>query len=150
MKKTCINVDGNGRRCLFWDSDSCLGDMLPKVIRQKILKEILSERDRQDKKWGEQNHPMGTSRKYLVRAEAAKMKCDQNAKCGVVTWRDILDEEVQEAFAEEDPGTLRGELIQVAAVTMAMIECIDRNSIRRKYHEEKNTQEESSKMPDCI
>lgn len=97
-------------------------------MTETVLEEIYLERRRQDAKWGEQNHPMGThtTAGTMLRAGAAKLKCEQHAREGTVTWRDILDEEVQEAFAEEDHDALRKELIQVAAVAVAMVECIDR------------------------
>ncbi len=45
-----------------------------------------------------------------------------------VNWKTILLEEVAEAFAENDPATLRRELVQVAAVAAAWIEAIDRRA----------------------
>lgn len=69
-----------------------------------ILEEIIDERIRQESKWGQQNHP---SFKYLA----------------------ILGEEVGEvnkAALERDWDNYREELIQVAAVAMAMVESYDR------------------------
>jgi len=80
-----------------------------------ILLEVVEERRRQDKKWGEQNHP----------------PCE---------WIAILTEEVGEAaeealnirFQYENRGLsitgLRAELVQVAAVAVAFIECLDRRT----------------------
>lgn len=74
---------------------------------EQTLLEVSLERCRQDKKWGEQNHhPF----KYLA----------------------ILGEEVGEAnkaAIEGDWNNYRVELIQVAAVAVAMIQCFDRNGI---------------------
>jgi len=82
------------------------------MSRHDLLLELDRERIRQDAKWGEQNHkaPM---------------------------WVAILTEEVGEAAAlslSDEYGTslsdrekLREELIQVAAVAVAFIECLDRN-----------------------
>lgn len=82
------------------------------------LGDVLVERDRQDAKWGEQNH-------------------------SPVAWLAILMEEVGEAaheicnasidpyIPEERPfwlAKLRRELIQVAAVAVAAIESLDRNA----------------------
>lgn len=92
------------------------------------LREVAMERARQDAKWGEQNHPMGTSDRLGYAAETAKMLCKREAACGTVTWRHIIEEEFWEAMAEEDPARLRAELVQVAAVAVAMIECLDRKS----------------------
>jgi hypothetical protein len=93
---------------------------------RSVLLEVYHERCRQDSKWGQQNWPMGTSESNTLRSGFAQLKCQHNATLGTVTWRDILDEEVQEAFAEDDPDLLRAELVQVAAVAVAMVECIDR------------------------
>ena len=75
-----------------------------------IWNEIKNERQNQDDKWGEQNHNM-------------------------FIWNTILGEEVGEAneatldahFANKGWAHYRDELIQVAAVAVAIIECLDRN-----------------------
>lgn len=77
---------------------------------QDVLIEVLHERVRQDTKWGEQNHQPFL---YLT----------------------ILGEEYGEACqaalkATYDGGPLadlREELVQIAAVAVAAIECLDRN-----------------------
>lgn len=91
-----------------------------------VLQEVDLERHRQDQRWGEQNHPDGTSAQNRQKAAAAKATCERKAAAGLVSWRDILLEEVHEAGAEEDPDALREELLQVAAVAVAWIEAIDR------------------------
>lgn len=89
---------------------------------EKIINEIKEERERQDSKWGKQNH------------------CPK-------TWLMILGEEVGEAnkavlesatYANgklvsidatkliEGKGCYREELVQIAAVALAMVECLDR------------------------
>ena len=78
-----------------------------------VLKEVSKERWKQDLKWGEQNHdgPL-----YLT----------------------ILSEEVGEVgkaildfrFGKKDLEEIRAELIQVAAVAVAMIEAFDRGHCR--------------------
>ena len=96
-----------------------------------VLREIYSERTRQDAKWGEQNHPDGTgSRPDKTRATLSKAVCDSHARTGHLTWKDILQEEVAEAFAESDVTLLRAELVQVAAVAAGWIEAIDRRTER--------------------
>lgn len=92
----------------------------------KIFNEIRFERERQNEKWGEQNH-------------------------SPIEWIGILTEEVGEAskeavdfhFADKkgyvpemvryekwnSSTKYREELIQVAAVAVQMIECLDRNGI---------------------
>jgi len=47
---------------------------------------------------------------------------------GTVTWVDILLEEVAESFAEDDPGRVREEMVQVAAVAFKIIAAIDAES----------------------
>lgn len=95
-------------------------------MRSKIIKEIKAEREKQEHRFGEQNHPNGTSLAYGVEANFARSVCDKAFRGGNGTWFHILNEEVKEAFAEESPAKLREELIQVAAVTLAWVECIDR------------------------
>ena len=69
---------------------------------EAVIQEILLERRRQDQKWGEQNH---TTFKWLA----------------------ILGEEFGEACtAALEYSNLREELIQVAAVAVVFIECLDR------------------------
>ncbi|MEB0303834.1 hypothetical protein QN345_00575 [Cryobacterium sp. 10I1] len=107
-----------------------------------IAWEVIDERTRQNEKWGEQNHPNGTgpgckpladvtTEHYSYPAEdlatLAKLATDRAAARGDVTWRDILIEEVFEAFAEDDPAKLRAELVQVAAVAQQWVEAIDRS-----------------------
>lgn len=73
------------------------------------IPDILTERERQNAKWGVQNHD-------------------------APVWLAILTEEVGEAaqallhdqFGGVHAGTLRDELVQVAAVAVQWIECIDR------------------------
>lgn len=114
----------------------------------EALADVAAERARQDAKWGEQNHPDGTGgvarplmslgircEPTLVHrasgtelADAARLATDDAAKIDVVTWTDILLEEVFEALAESDPAVLRVELIQVAAVATQWAEAIDRRA----------------------
>lgn len=81
---------------------------------ENIIKEIIEERKRQDRKWGEQNHKP-------------------------IEWCVILGEEYGEVCkaaletnfnydsSKGDYSEYREELIQTAAVAIAMIECLDRN-----------------------
>lgn len=81
------------------------------ITTNNVLKEVLNERIRQDEKWGEQNHRPA---EYLM----------------------ILGEEVGEVnkaaleshFSGKPLSDYRDELVQVAAVAVAMIECFDRNN----------------------
>ncbi len=87
------------------------------MILREIFQEIISERERQDNKWGEQNH-------------------------NPFTWLTILGEEYGEACKAVleahfdgygitgDYSDYRKELIETATVAVAAIECLDR--LRRK------------------
>ena len=73
--------------------------------RTSYLQEIHNERESQDDIWGEQNHKPAF-------------------------WLSILGEEFGEvcrAVYENDTENYREELIQVAAVALSMVECLDRN-----------------------
>lgn len=107
---------------------------------QDVFEEVQDELNRQDEKWGEQNHPNGTGpdhvmwpavavkvKSYGAIADAAKQATDTAAKLGGLTYADILLEEVFEAMAEADAARLRAELIQSAAVCVAWIQKIDRD-----------------------
>jgi|HubBroStandDraft_6_1064221.scaffolds.fasta_scaffold00174_37 hypothetical protein len=72
-----------------------------------VFGEIADERASQDMKWGEQNH--GSDR-----------------------WLTVLMEEVGEMSKENlegRPDRYRAELVQVAAVAVAMLEAFDRNGL---------------------
>ncbi|HET8581742.1 MAG TPA: hypothetical protein VFL65_00710 [Jatrophihabitans sp.] len=108
----------------------------------RILDDLIAERGRQLAKWGEQSHRNGTGwARDAGRAREARFMCDQAASIGLLTWRHVLDEEVCEAFAETDHAKLRAELVQVAAVCAAWIDCLDRtattNDARRAEHNER-------------
>jgi hypothetical protein len=119
-----------------------------------IAEEVITERERQDAKWGEQNHPNGTGPEsmalarisaashqfidYMTNAElaaSAKFATDTAAENGSTNFADILLEEVLEAFAEEDLDKLRVELVQVAAVAQQWIAKIDRQRMDELHAE---------------
>jgi hypothetical protein len=92
-----------------------------------VLGEVSAERERQDAKFGEQNHPDGTGGPVMrQRADEARAQCQYLAANGGADWRAILLEEVHEALAESAPARLRAELVQVAAVAVAWVGAIDR------------------------
>ena len=96
-----------------------------------VQTEVTAERQEQHSKWGEQDHDNGTGfTGAFEAAESVKHKVDRHARTGTLTWTDILAEEVAEAFAEKDPKKIRAELVQVAAVAIAWIECIDRKDTK--------------------
>lgn len=93
------------------------------------LNEVEYELNRQRGIWGEQAHPDGTGGDMArQRADIARNACDTAAKNKHLTWRDILEEEVAEAFAESDEAKLRAELIQVAAVATQWVAALDRRN----------------------
>lgn len=104
----------------------------------RILAEVQAERDRQDAKWGEQNHRDGTGPDRVWAftgpaafvAKTAREAVNQLAEegDGYLSWMDIALEEFAEAAAESDPAKLRAELIQVAAVATAWAAAIDRRT----------------------
>lgn len=96
---------------------------------QRIAEEVLRERGRQDARWGEQNHPDGTGGTAAVDyADVLREQCEAATRNGYLTFRHILAEEVAEAFAENDPISLRAELVQVAAIAQAWIAKLDRRA----------------------
>lgn len=110
----------------------------------KVLAEIHAERLRQDERWGQQNHSTyfpgletvsaqgyareATRLKSLNDQTVAELNTQGYASDRNCTWDTIFREEVYEALAEEDPQKRRAELVQAAAVAVAMIECIDREA----------------------
>ena len=114
----------------------------------EALMEVAQERSRQDARWGQQNHPDGTGKKSVPLNRIvhngpisgrsgsnhfafglslmAKQATDRAAKEGMVSWADILLEEVFEAMAEDSPALLVQELTQVAAVAVAWVEALER------------------------
>lgn len=106
-----------------------------------IFNDIEEERERQDKKFGEQNWPdldpvlvetrRGPSRHAddleIPTAIRAKQLVGFAAARKELCWGKILVEEVAEAVeAAANKTNLREELIQVAAVAVAWIEAIER------------------------
>lgn len=109
----------------------------------RVLADIVRERVAQEEKWGQQNHPDGTGETWEFcsgqhdgwaeeAADDARRRCQEAPER---PWGDtyalILNEEVAEAFAEQDPVALRAELVQVAAVAAAWVEKLDREAAAR-------------------
>lgn len=111
-----------------------------------VLDEVRQERARQEAKWGEQNHPMLVIEPgafallhELPHADDARALCQQRHNDGVGSYFDILLEEISEAHdaawrdGERGDGNevaTREELVQVAAVAVAMIQAIDRRAAK--------------------
>lgn len=108
----------------IWNKD------IPAKQKTLIYQEILNERHRQDAKFGVQDHPLWKVRFMdKMNAEQAKQVCAKAAADGTITWKNILLEEVLEAFAENDPTKVKEELIQVAAVCVSIVECMKRKGL---------------------
>ncbi len=90
----------------------------------KVLEEIKAERERQDARWGVQNHSPMEWQGILIEevGEAAKEATDYHFRIGH-RGDDALDEKI----IRKQLQAYRAELIQVAAVAVAMVECLDRN-----------------------
>lgn len=101
----------------------------------RLYADIYAERQYQIKKWGEQHRNLGTGGKaWQNRADKAKARCDaaeRNSRStnpdDKATWLAVLEEEFCEAMAESDYARVKAELIQVAAVAVAIIEDIEAN-----------------------
>jgi len=101
-----------------------------------IYDEIKAERKRQDEKWGVQDLPMvDKSFNYQDTMEMLDHVREINGisfAYGNGSWYYILKEEIYEAFVESDPERQREEMIQVAAVAVAIIECLDRKKEKKE------------------
>lgn len=106
------------------------------------MAQVIREREAQDLKWGEQNHASVDMRLALRSNPAARLALEYEipteerakfneqtaAKRGETTWAHIAIEELAEAVGcGHDDGKRRVELIQLAAVVFAWIDCIDRH-----------------------
>lgn len=114
-----------------------------------VYEEVQTERVRQNEKWGEQNHPIidpdtfthgGVSFAGREVCEWYGVPSEKDAceayECAVsrgdVAWADVLIEELAEALeaATRSESEARAELVQLAAVAIAAVECIDRGAQR--------------------
>ena len=77
---------------------------------KKVIRDVSAERDRQDEMWGEQNHD---PYKYLAIL--------------VEEIGEVSDAILEADFRSGSWDNYRTELVQVAAVAVAMVECFDRS-----------------------
>jgi hypothetical protein len=90
-----------------------------------VLADVLDELAQAEAKFPDQHLPDGTGRPGDDdMAKLDRAKCQANGP-DEDNWRDVLQEEVSEAFAETDPKLLRAELVQVAAMAVRWIKDID-------------------------
>lgn len=97
------------------------GKRVENTTREDIYDDVCDELDMQLERWGTLPHPSGTFSGYKVASEMMKINTDYLAKVNGLTWRDIVSEELLEAFAEEYWPKTRSELIQTAAVIFSWI-----------------------------
>jgi len=105
---------------------------------QLVLGEIQDERNRQIEKWGIQNHKsvedfttdvVRLCEEYEIPTEnRAKFMCEKSFSDENPTWTHIAIEELSEVVCAKNDYDRRQELIQLAAVCLSWIECIDRNN----------------------
>lgn len=77
--------------------------------QETALVSVMEERARQDAKWGQQDHDPFTYLTILMEEVGEASKCALHAR-----------------FGGEEAAHLREEAVQVAAVALAMVECLDR------------------------
>lgn len=101
--------------------------MIATLLTQEAIDLVWKEQEHQYRKWGLLVRPNGTGRPAdKGKADIARQLCDKYSEAGTLTWRDIMREEVLEAFAESDKDKLKKELVQVASVAVSWIESLIR------------------------
>lgn len=110
--------------------------------------DVLEERFRQFEKFGDQSHlPLGFGRREALANVGCAVDIAYQAESGSLchlfagylrerveqagehlTYEAILTEEYAELLAESEPGRVREELVQLAAVAVQIIEAIDRKA----------------------
>jgi len=96
--------------------------------RTSILAEIVGERQKQDAKWGEQNHnPIEWS---AILTEECGEVAKEALEYHFYTKKNVKDAKVISDWQKEKLSKYRAELIQVAAVAVAMLESLERNELK--------------------
>jgi len=119
------------------------------TVDDRITAEILAERQRQDEKWGPQNHPLTFPGSYRTpeywATEAEEWRQNNAQRVGVrkaqgygpsenCAWDGILEEEIAEAFGAERPGLQYAEFVQAAAVTRKILELLNEQAREKTGH----------------
>jgi hypothetical protein len=122
-------VNNPSVHCPFCKKTDCEFGIIP----DGIFEEISAERRRQDEKFGEQNYPM-VQKNFnfdIQNCLLKKIRLENkiNGERGKGCWFDILFEKMLEAFVETEPEKQREEMVQVAAVAVAIIEYLDRRIV---------------------
>ncbi|WNV90336.1 hypothetical protein [Umezawaea sp. Da 62-37] len=95
-------------------------------LTNNTLALVRRERIAQDAQHGAGDLPNGTGPVFWQMLVDARSNMAIAESMGVVSWRDVLLEEVAEALTESDPERLAKELVQVAAVAVAWREHLHR------------------------
>lgn len=103
-----------------------------------VLNDVSEERQRQFRRYGTNDDirdgtgletrwlgPYTGASASLIEADLRADYEDWEETTGNPTWVHLVREEVAEAFCEDDPGRLRDELIQVAALCVSWVEKLD-------------------------
>lgn len=109
------NKHRHTNECLLYASQTGFAHCITECrdSRSTLWEEVLGERVRQDKKWGDQRNLTD------------------------LRWLGILAEEMGEAadaVLSDDPEQMRNEVIQACAVCLVWLECIDRGDPIRDRH----------------
>jgi len=115
----------------------------------RITAEVLAERQRQDEKWGPQDHPLTFPGSYRTpeywAAEAEQWRQTNAQRVEVRTvqgfgpsencaWDGIHAEEFCEAFGAELPGLQYAEFVQAAAVNRKILELLNERALEHTGH----------------
>jgi hypothetical protein len=88
--------------------------MANRAAQFNVLRDVIEEREKQDKKWGEQNHAPAVWQNILMEEVGAASKA-------------VLDY----VFGSGSVEDYRAEMVQVAAVAIAAIESFDRRKVKK-------------------
>ena len=108
-----INPSPLGGSASKEQEDERLGCGVPPVKAEGALRDVLAERQRQDAKWGEQNHDPFTFLTVLIEEVGELAQAALHCR-----------------FGGPAASGLRDEAVQTAAVALAIVECLDRQSWR--------------------
>lgn len=102
--------------------------------QEKIVQEIIKERQRQNEKWGA-NRTFAKVGQYVDNQRQIETPVESRRALGCYIMLAVLGEEcgeVQRACLENNLEGMRAELVQVCAVAMAMIEMLDMDNAKTR------------------
>lgn len=114
-------------------------DLEKQFAKSNVLSLTSIELAAQDKKWGQQDHPIlpdngydyMTQGLYFTEERKWQKLNARRVKKGCLSWDGVLLEEVYEALSETDDDAQEVELIQVAAVALQMVMALRRKKIAK-------------------